>query len=258
MANNLIVLFGIPRTGSNNICSLISQSSNIILNSEDFNGKLGIRCMDSKIKSFIKKEANIKTDEELQEFLTNHPETYLELLNSYAPEKFKLFKFFYGHLPNKLILQTFLKCKKIILKRDYLECYVSNKIAEKTNKWYNYDTTHHKIKINFNDLEKNIIQWENYYSLLQENVDENTIIINYNDLSELSSLEQYKFLKSKLETIGIFLQEKNMIRNKFIKQSKTTLENQILNYNEIMNKYKNLFPDLKKEYKCRSNIQRYE
>tara|TARA_B110000208_G_scaffold100051_1_gene124818 strand:- start:607 stop:1338 length:732 start_codon:yes stop_codon:yes gene_type:complete len=231
--NNLIVLFGLPRTGSNNVCSLLNNSNNIIYNSEDFNGRLGIKCMNSDIKKYLIEKTNMEEDN-LHKYIKCNPYNYIKLLTNFRTNEFKLLKIFYSHLSMTKIINILKSdCKKIILKRNFLEIYLSNEIAEKINKWYNFDTSNIKIKIDFNDFIKHYKIWHIYYKKLEEYKDQNTVLINYNDFSKLNQLEQYNFFKNKLAKINIELDEKMTINNHFNKQSKMPIEKQIINYSEI-------------------------
>ena len=246
---NIMVLLAIPRTGSNNICSLINKSNNIEYNTEDFNGLLGIRFMKKNIKNYITKrisdenKVNNITNVFLRTYMQKYPEKYIKYLSEYKIRKFKLFKIFYKHLPLNNIIDIFFKknkeSKKIILKRDLIEVYVSNKIAERSGKWYNYDTSNIRIKINFIDFINFYNQWINYYKILEEHKDINTIIINYNNISGLSDIEQYNFLKNELIKINVKLDRKTNIKNFFKKQTKSALSKQIINYNDFIKLYNN-------------------
>ena len=254
--DNIIVLLGLPRTGSNSICSLINKSSNIEYNTEDFNGLLGIKYMKKDIKNHIKRriidEININNlnDVLLRIYMQKYPERYIKHLSKYKIEKSKLLKIFYKHLLLEDIIDIFFKknkeSKKIILKRDLLEVYVSQKIAEKCGKWYNYNTSHIRIKINFIDFINYYNKWINYYNILEKHKDTNTIIIYYNDLSKLSDIEQYNFLKNELIKINIKLDNKTNIKNFFTKQTNSPLNKQIKNYKELIKLYN--------DYKYKNNL----
>lgn len=233
--SNLIFLFCIARTGSNNLCSLLNNSHNIIYNTEDFNGKLGVKYMKSNIKKYIIEKSNIN-ETNLDKFLSNNPKRYLKILSDFKVDKYKLLKIFDTHLPIKKILNIlgkFISSKKIILKRNLLEVYLSKKIAEKTKKWYNYNTSFIKIRINFIDFIKFYIKWNRYYNILEKYKDKNTIVLNYKDFCRVSKLEQYNFLKKNLDKINIKLDIKDKINSNFIKQSKLPIEEQIINYKQI-------------------------
>ena len=234
--NNLIILFGIPRTGSNNSCSLLGSSNNIILNSEDFNKVLGVKCMNNQIKKTLL--AKYGSEKSISAYLQHNTIDYLRFLNGHKPEKYKLLKVFYKHLPLNKIVNIFFKqnknIKKIILKRNFLDVYVSNKIAEKTKQWYNYTTNDIKITVNIEDFKKCCQEWNTFYKTLEENKDENTIVINYEDFSEKSTLDQYNFLKNNLEKLNIKLNEKQTIISKFKKQRTVPLSEQITNYDEVL------------------------
>lgn len=263
--NNILAILALPRTGTNHICSLLNQSKNITYNTEDFNGALGVRFMKPPIKSYIIEQWNsdinknlsssspsiIRIDHEnIHYYIHLYPETYLKYLSDYGhniniDNHYMLFKIFHDHIPIESIVKLFFidhkEIKKIIIKRDLLETFVSFQIANETNKWYNVNTSNKQVTINIQTFRMYYTLWKQYYDILDKYKDDNTIIISYENVNALSSsTEQYQFLKEQLQTIGVILTDKKAIKTSFFKQNKTPLHKQIKNYNDVMDAYTTL------------------
>ena len=138
---------------------------------------------------------------------------------------------------NKTLNYVFDKdVKFIITERDNtLEQFVSLKIAQQHEVWYNENTNDLKININIEEYNQFKRKKEHFYSnLLKKLSDKKFIIINYErDLANGITDNLLDRLEDFLKEDGITISRTEKPRNLIFKQSTIDIKHKILNYNEI-------------------------
>ena len=135
----------------------------------------------------------------------------------------------------------------ILLTRDKLAQFVSNKIANKTKQWKLKDTSDERVTINPGEFIKfkkqNKLAYQRYYINELEKRNISYLSLNYeNDFKDLNSLLQKIQNWATEQRLSLERNDKAFPR-KLVKQSNTQLEVQITNYIELerfLNKFKNL------------------
>jgi LPS sulfotransferase NodH len=138
---------------------------------------------------------------------------------------------------NKTLNYVFDKDVKFIIteRNNTLEQFVSLKIAEQNEVWYNENTNDFKININIREYNQFKITKQHFYSNLFKKIsNKKFIIINYErDLANGITDNLLDRLEGFLKEDGITISRTEKPRNLIFKQSNIDIKHKILNYEEI-------------------------
>ena len=177
------IVFGTMRCGSNLFQQSLSQYEKITCHGELFNPAFidGPKTADFLGMTKLDREKN--------------PDKLIEKIILDQADGIPGFRFFEDH--DQRIMDAALDdpdCAKIILRRDYLESYVSLKIAQKTDQWMLKDDSNRKeTKIIFDPVEFEAYRdkLESYYSHIQNSIQtsgQTAFWISYPDQKDVSIL----------------------------------------------------------------------
>jgi hypothetical protein len=258
MQSKVFVILANRRTGSNYLMKVLDSFSEIEFFGEVFHWDTVWMPYQRK-KEFVewlKKMKNIdinigeKSFEDQALVKLNHlkPNYFLDFLVSNTKKKYTGFKIFREHLSWENLEKNLLlnkKITKIILNRNLLDIYISDKILDQTKHSQSYDTSHIKIKINFAEFNKWYLETQKYYNRIEsclKNDSQQLINLSYEDIHSYTSNDQkVAFISSWLNKQGFEIESVPKINNYTTKQDqrKNYLE-KIENVQEINNYlYKN-------------------
>jgi hypothetical protein len=154
----------------------------------------------------------------------------------YAEAKSKVFGFrmFYGHKPGLLdIVLKNRNCRKVILKRNALDSFISLRIANKSNRWLSGNPdqiqdnmVHFSMKMFLQYLDKN----EKFYSHCETVINDNGqdyYGIQYEQVKDLRELNRLaRFIGSQHKIA--------QIQEKIFKQTLPGIEHKVVNYEEMV------------------------
>ena len=120
----------------------------------------------------IKLNPGDNSSEEKQLVKLNHrePQCFLDFFSLTSRNKYAGFKIFPEHLSFQKLEKNFLANKeisKIILRRNLLDVYISDKILQKTKHSQGYDTSQVKVTIDCLDFKKWYFDTQSYYSRIE-------------------------------------------------------------------------------------------
>jgi len=206
MPQNIFTLF-VARTGSSYLMQLIDCFKDVkvlcdygeiftipeaVLRTFDGDKKLGI------------------LSEEYKEFALNNPYKYLKFINNSVPDKYICSKIQIPYLLNqqnnvKNSIVNFNNAKFIIVKRNLIDAYISNKKAYIVNKWSKVDTTDIKLDIDIQNFKNYCNRMKKMYSdMFKLLKGKDYVIFDYDELQGFATG------KSKLELISSKLKEMNI------------------------------------------------
>lgn len=144
-------------------------------------------------------------DSELVKFNHANPKPFLKFLSSTTTKKYAGFKIFPEHLSWQKMEENLLSNKnitKIILRRNLLDVYISDKILRQTKRSQEYDTSNIKINIDCVDFKKWYYDTQSYYSRIELYLKNNSQ--QYSELS-YEDIHSYNNDKEKVEYIYSWL-----------------------------------------------------
>lgn len=180
-------------------------------------------------------------------YALDNPYEYIQFIDENVPDKYLFSKIQIPYLIQKhddLIkkILSYKNCKLIIVKRNLLDSYISEKKAEMANKWSKVDTTDMKITINPEEYVK-------YYSRINsayikiiniiKSLNKEYLIINYDDIhkNNINDREKTNIIISKLKTINLNLEINNTKYEKmeflFLQDKNKDICEKISNYDEL-------------------------
>ena len=166
-------------------------------------------------------------DKELVKLNHSHPDYLLDFIASTSPKRYVGFKIFPEHLKWYKLKTHILankKIKKVILKRNLLDVYISDRILEMTNKSQRQDTSNIKVNINCLDFKAWYYNTMSFYSRVElylHNSNQKYSELSYEELhSHNSNDEKVDFLQSWLLQNGIEIEARPKIANYTKKQDK--------------------------------------
>jgi len=238
MDKNLITILTIARTGSNYFCELIEKYfTDINLSYELFNNSV---CyintnMFDKISKIYEASGN------LHEKIKDNPFDLLINISNTCDENNICFKLFLDHLnsieSNKILMNSSLV---IILKRNYLDSYISNEKAIQLKKYSNINTDNIKIHFNINNFNHSKKIYDDLYESYLKYILENNISyieINYEDFHKLNLLEQQIFIQKifdeKIQNNTIKINNNDEPLSFFKQDTSTNYKDKIINYEEF-------------------------
>lgn len=225
MTAKFIAILANPRTGTNYLCDLIDRFDEVDslyeIYSKDavYIGKN--KHLRRDIIDYINREYNLKingcSDPSFVDFASRNPQTLLEIIAKKSKCQYVSFKVFNYHLSRekwkKLILQN-KQIIKIIVKRNLLDAYVSERIAFDINRWTMSDTS--KVRIEFD--ENHFVKWlsiqNKYYNFLETELAKSNQIINklkYETLhSYQNNKEKFQYLFNFFRSLGLDIDLNNL------------------------------------------------
>lgn len=240
MNKNLITILTTARSGSNYFCDFIETSfEDINVNYELFNKN--ICCLHNKLKKPISNIYDVSYDKLYLKIIDN-PYQLIETIKQQVSENNILFKLFLDHLSMNETENILIKSKMvIILKRNFVDIFISNQKSLLLNKYSQINTTDVKILFDF-------IEYENikgYYQKMFEMYDlflkKNKIpyiVINYEEFHAFNLQEQQLYMKNIWDT---YIPENaiNIVKDEnpltFFKQDiSNDYKDKILNYAEFV------------------------
>lgn len=251
-----IAWISLPRTGTNYICELLHNHHRIISHYEIFHKHKFYARDNKKLINIINNEysrnfLNYK-DINLIKWIHNHPDQLFTILKKSSSENYFSFKIFPGQLKIDLIKKTIINdnsIKKIFIKRNLLNVYISREIAIESKKWGHIDTSKIQAKINFDEFLKWYSWVYEWYQLLEDeliNVGQNFSVINYEGLHlQKSDKDKFIYLINFLRTVGINLELQNVVEKikfdtPYKKQDqRANIANKITDYVEFEKKLHN-------------------
>lgn len=243
MDKNLITTLTFARTGSNYFCEFIYNNlTNINVNFELFNNKY---CCIKNNEIFQQITSLYGGSDNLCEKVKHDPYKLITDIQNLSTEKNVFFKLFLDHLnvehtENILSKSSFI----ILLKRNYLDAFISNQKAKKINKYSIASTTNIQIEFDFKKYENNTKYITTLYEKYKSFIIQNKIpfiIIDYDDFHILNFSEQKIYIKKifdkYLPNNDIYIKE-NSGSIKFIKQDLSHFyKDKIINYPEFVDYY---------------------
>lgn len=176
----LFVILAYRRTGSNYLMKVLDSFSDIEFFGEVYHWDT-VWMPISRKKQYVKWLANqhninLKVgdkpheDRELVEFNHAKPDYFLKFFDSSSKSKFAGFKLFPEHLHWHKLKEHILSNKsvsKIILERNLLDVYISDKILQQTQKSQEYNTSDIKLNIDCLDFKHWYFSTKAYYSRIE-------------------------------------------------------------------------------------------
>lgn len=237
MDSQIIALIACRRTGSNYLMKVLDSFSNIDFFGEVYHNQSVWMPTFRKMEyvDWLKNEHGINIeigekpfeDKELVNLNHNNPQHLLDYLTSLLDNRYTGFKIFPEHLKWYKLKTHILankKIKKVILKRNLLDVYISDRILEMTNKSQRQDTSNIKVNINCLDFKAWYYNTMSFYSRVElylHNSNQKYSELSYEELhSHNSNDEKVDFLQSWLLQNGIEIEARPKIANYTKKQDK--------------------------------------
>lgn len=176
----LFVLLAYRRTGSNYLMKVFDSFSDIEFFGEVYHWDTVWMPIPRKIEyvNWLKNEHDISLsigdkpheDKELVDFNHAQPDYFLKFFNSSSKAKYAGFKIFPEHLHWPKLKDNILSNKsvtKVLLKRNLLDVYISDKILQQTQKSQEYNTSAIKPNIDCVDFKHWYYNTQEYYSRIE-------------------------------------------------------------------------------------------
>ena len=234
-----IIILGQQRTGSNLLCYALSFFKNYRnLNefySVDINTFVYELFFTQEEKTQLFKIYNTNNWRKLLQKIHKNPINAFNVLSKILDNQNKIVKLLdHQFQQNKKLYSLIdISSKFIVLERsNTLEQFVSLKIADETDAWWNQNTDQHKIILDINEYQNFCQDKKTYYENLKLQLkDKSYLLINYeedlvNGISDPLLLKLQKFLD---KSPKIIKKDKTRIK----KQSSISCVDKIINYNEI-------------------------
>lgn len=182
-----LVIFSVPRTGSNFVCNLINSFKEFECFGEVYHNK-SVFAPYKRKQEFINYLTQVKgveqisigkndyEDFELVKYAHQYPALFLESMQQTSQKKYLGFKLFQYHLSVEDMRRVLLENKniiKLILKRNLLEAYASDCILVKNLKQlgnkaaHHLDTSQNKVKFDEKHFQNWLKRTTEYYSILE-------------------------------------------------------------------------------------------
>lgn len=242
-----IAWIALPRTGTNYLCELLENHHRIESHYEVFHKhKLYVKNRKKVVTLINKKNSTAFTnykDPNLIKWVHKNPQYLLKILKEMSCTNYFSFKIFPGQLNQKLVRETIINdrsIKKILVKRNLLDVYVSRGLALKLEKWGHTDTSAMKLEIDFDEFMK-WLNWVNqWYQSFEDgltSLEQNFSVITYKGLhSQETDKDKFVYLINFLRTVNINLELKeitaNMQNNILIKKQdlRANIADKVVNY----------------------------
>lgn len=217
--NKLFVILAYRRTGSNYLMKVLDSFLDIEFFGEVYHWDTVWMPINRKLEyvSWLKEKHNIKLnigqkpgeDRELVDFNHSQPDYFLKFFNETSGSKYAGFKMFPEHLGWSKLKQSVVSNKsitKILLTRNLLDVYISDKILEKTHQSQEYNTSAIKVKIDCLDFKHWYYETQSYYSQIElflKNDSQKCLKLSYEDIHKHNNnSEKIKYIHFWLEKQG--------------------------------------------------------
>ena len=228
-----LILFAVPRTGSNYFCELLIRHPSIVMHAELFHPDY----MANPDETY----RGISIPTAVVQNRTINPELYLKWIWSQSVDKEMVgFKIFPNHVSEEHLRKHFLEgnrdAKKVILYRsNLLATHVSEQISFQIGQWTRVNTSNMKVNViprKFNRLENTTLTW--YRTIISElrRTNQDYFTVEYD--SDMLGIENTKKMFTKLQS---FLEIEDVdlfdCPTLHVKQAQIPLKSQILNWNNL-------------------------
>ena len=232
-----LVIFSIPRTGSNFFCNLINSFKEFECFGEVYHKKSVFAPYKRKIELInyltqvrgakeISIGKNDYEDLELLEYIHQHPDFFLESMQQTCQKKYLGFKIFQYHLSNEDMGRILLEKKdiiKVILKRNLLDVYASSLILEENMKKlggsaaHHFDTSKDKVRFEEEHFSKWLKRTRSYFSMFEDlshQFPKEYFFVNYEDIHQYNSnKDKALYIIRLLNKIGLKLDLNQNLEN---------------------------------------------
>ena len=240
--NQKLIIFSVQRTGSTFLKQVINSLKEFEFLGEVYNrSKTNIsKSRESKIIEYIlsqseKQKINIQeftsqlpenNQIDLVKFGHRYPKLYFKSMHATSKAKYFGFKIFRNQLELNQMVKFFLenkKIKKVILKRNLLDSYISLLIARSVKSYGNINTNDIKVHFKEEHFQKWLSQVETFYSFLEFKALESPQEYSYLSYEEVNCYkhhrDKFQFIIESLQNIGFdinFDQNIEKLEQKFI------------------------------------------
>ena len=250
---NSIAWISLPRTGTNYLCKLLQNHNKIESHYEIFHKQKFYAHNRQKTIKYINKKYSTDflnyQDTNLIKWIHRNPEKLITVLKDLSQGKYFSFKIFPGQLNENLVREVIINdrtIKKVLVKRNLLNVYVSRGFALKLEKWGHVDTSKMKLEINFDEFLR-WLNWVNrWYKIFEEelkNTDQIYSSLAYKSLHlQQTDKDKFTYLINLLKTLGIEIDPQDGIADiqdtvQYKKQDKrTNIADKIANYEKFKQK----------------------
>lgn len=219
MKSKLFVILAYRRTGSNYLMKVLDSFSDIEFFGEVYHWDTVWMPTSRKLEyvNWLKEQHNIGLnigekpgeDRELVDFNHSQPDYFLKFFDHTSKSKYAGFKIFPEHLGWSKLEQSILSNKtitKILLTRNLLDVYISDKILKQTQKSQEYNTSTIKINIDCLDFKNWYYETQSYYSQIElflKNDKQNCLKLSYENIHGHSdNIEKTNYIYSWLGEQG--------------------------------------------------------
>ena len=237
MNSKIIALIACRRTGSNYLMKVLDGFSNMEFFGEVYHNQSVWMPMSKKNeyadwlknKHGIEVEVGEKPREDRELVTLNHknPQYLLDFIASSSEYKYTGFKIFPEHLRWHKLKQNILANEdiiKVILKRNLLDVYISDRILDITKRSQQHDTSEIKVNIDCLDFAAWYFDIMSFYSRIElylHNSGQKYWELSYEELhSHENNEEKVSFLQSWLSERGIEIDDRSEITSFTKKQDK--------------------------------------
>ena len=221
-----IAILAIPRTGTNYLGDLISKFDEVDSLYEIFHKKAVYLGKNQKLNRDIIQHINQRYNLSIDHissaafinFTHEKPQTFLDIIAQKSNKKYTSLKVFPNHLTREQIHDIIIKDKqitKIIVKRNLLDAYLSNKIL-KVNQEGKIDTSGFKLEFDDDDFLKWLTFQNQYYDFLETELTKSgqkVSILQYETIHDReNNQEKFEYLFNFLQSAGIDLHRNNLTK----------------------------------------------
>jgi Sulfotransferase domain len=245
-----IAWISLPRTGTNYLCELLHHHHKIESHYEIFHKHKFYGRDRNKIINYLNNKYSTTfsnyQDPMLIKWIHEKPQELLLVLKELSPNQYFSFKVFPGQLDFDLIKETILNdrsVKKILVKRNLVDVYISRQNAMKLEKWGHINTSEMKLEINFDEF----LRWFNWvnqwYKLFEEGLSSSGqaySVLTYRGLhSHQTEKDKFIYLINFLRTVGINLELQQVaanLKNSVVykkQDTRASISEKIANYPEF-------------------------
>ena len=237
MDSQIIALIACRRTGSNYLMKVLDSFSNVEFFGEVYHNQSVWMPISRKTEYVYwlknKHEINLEIgekpfeDKDLVKLNHEHPQHLLDFLTSLSDNQYTGFKIFPEHLKWHKLKTHILanqKITKVILKRNLLDVYISDKILEMTKRSQKKDTSNIKLNIDCLDFKAWYYETMSFYSRIElclQNSSQKYLELSYEELhSHETNEDKVEFIQSWLLQNSVEIEARSKIANYTRKQDK--------------------------------------
>lgn len=242
-----ICIVAIPRTGTNYLCSLLSQHKDIDSKREIFHNKNHFSIKENEISDFLKmtntRIAYNKTGE-IIDFLSKHPRDLTTYLLKNSKSNILSYKIFPSHLNRSILIKEIINDKNttfLICKRKPIDSYISREKARLTKMHTKINTTDLLISICFEDYKTWYVQMKEWYEFIEKTIQDNNQkmeIIYYEDFTKKTDLSNLANILEHIRKLNIPIEDIDSIKLSNLQQKQdnnTDYTKKVSNWSEFFN-----------------------